>query len=628
MVEMIFDWSDSDDAGPSIWKHETEDLELAEPDGEVIEDVRDAIVPVALDVAVQVELRGLTGESAQYNWRRGEIERYFKEEKLYTVRLSDGAAVDVPHDKLAPLETGALRQDAWVRVMLGEAGYVDGVCEMWDVGSRRWMVRITGCWELHPVENRYLRLLKPDPNALHPSFCHPFFWPALSQSWGDRNNEETLLKLKRLEPIANSNAEGFAQRLKKLRARGRIMVLLARIQDPILKKFGMPTGQQGIEMCGFEMARRAKLDGSDSAALFFAKTMEGLGLAEMSTPEEAVAKMEKEAKIREMLERFAIAPPEILAPLTKAMALPADTTPDQLALQFSHLDWHAEAMARRQLEVARLSGEGGGEEHAHFQALRDSAAACLRDLFNRVLRPVEFYTSEAALWRCDWAQSLVEQRHAEALWGPLASLAGNPEKGFVVMDDALGGPLASAACSELARFESGDQLVTSNNLCNAGARYVWLDFGSEDSRRALPPALRELCVRLAGIPDALEKVGRSGADRSRVPQLRVDARVMAATYRPGAQYNVHRDSDGTNNARTLTVLLYLNPRAWSPGDGGELRVHRAVTNEQGAPRPNLNEFIDIAPFNGRMVVFRSRDVWHAVREPVQQRWALTLWVHA
>ena len=42
----------------------------------------------------------------------------------------------------------------------------------------------------------------------------------------------------------------------------------------------------------------------------------------------------------------------------------------------------------------------------------------------------------------------------------------------------------------------------------------------------------------------------------------------------------------------------------------------------------MDRFVDIAPLSGRIVMFRSRDVWHAVREPREQRWAMTLWVMA
>lgn len=50
--------------------------------------------------------------------------------------------------------------------------------------------------------------------------------------------------------------------------------------------------------------------------------------------------------------------------------------------------------------------------------------------------------------------------------------------------------------------------------------------------------------------------------------------------------------------------------------------------EESTTAPDHEIFTDVAPLSGRLVFFRSREVWHAVREPRQQRWALTLWVMA
>lgn len=105
---------------------------------------------------------------------------------------------------------------------------------------------------------------------------------------------------------------------------------------------------------------------------------------------------------------------------------------------------------------------------------------------------------------------------------------------------------------------------------------------------------------------------------------------MAATYRKGAEYHVHKDSyNGADNQRMVTVLLYLN-HEWQPGDGGELRAFKTAVGAGvgGTEAPDHGAFVDIAPLCGRLVMFPSRKTWHAVREPREQRWALTLWVMA
>ena len=79
----------------------------------------------------------------------------------------------------------------------------------------------------------------------------------------------------------------------------------------------------------------------------------------------------------------------------------------------------------------------------------------------------------------------------------------------------------------------------------------------------------------------------------------------------------------------VTCLLYLND--WRPEHHGELRLYASSGSDSAVPRaetPDLGRFVDVEPLAGRLVMFRSREVWHAVREPTQQRWALTLWVMA
>jgi len=151
---------------------------------------------------------------------------------------------------------------------------------------------------------------------------------------------------------------------------------------------------------------------------------------------------------------------------------------------------------------------------------------------------------------------------------------------------------------------------------------------TEEEKAQLSPALREICLLLAGLPFALNSRA-AVMDGVAAPNLRVHPHVMAATYKKGAEYHCHKDSyGGTDNHRIVSALLYLN-HEWSPGDGGELRVfaHQEGTSGQSS-KADEARYVDIAPLAGRLVIFRSREVWHAVREPRMQRWAPTLWVMA
>merc|ERR1712135_109312 len=91
--------------------------------------------------------------------------------------------------------------------------------------------------------------------------------------------------------------------------------------------------------------------------------------------------------------------------------------------------------------------------------------------------------------------------------------------------------------------------------------------GTEEMRHRLPPALRELCLLLGGLPSDLESTAAGCTDIA-MPSLRVHPHVMAATYKDDTEYHRHKDSyDGTDNQRMVTALLYL-PLVGAPATTG------------------------------------------------------------
>jgi hypothetical protein len=83
-------------------------------------------------------------------------------------------------------------------------------------------------------------------------------------------------------------------------------------------------------------------------------------------------------------------------------------------------------------------------------------------------------------------------------------------------------------------------------------------------------------------------------------------------------------------SRQLTCLLYLN-KDWVPEDGGQLRVftHPGVHIEKGDDPFSfwgVNGY-DINPTFGRMIIFRSEFVEHAVLPCFKERMALTFWIN-
>ena len=134
--------------------------------------------------------------------------------------------------------------------------------------------------------------------------------------------------------------------------------------------------------------------------------------------------------------------------------------------------------------------------------------------------------------------------------------------------------------------------------------------------RQRTPALLDAIQIIRGLPHALEKAGYRAATGHGA--LCVPGTVLLSAYPPGAHYERHLDCYGDDNARALTIILYANAPDWDGGrDGGALRAELCD-----------GRAVEVAPAGGRIVVFDSRRVWHAVLPASRLRFALTLWVYA
>jgi len=89
-----------------------------------------------------------------------------------------------------------------------------------------------------------------------------------------------------------------------------------------------------------------------------------------------------------------------------------------------------------------------------------------------------------------------------------------------------------------------------------------------------------------------------------------------ARYNEGQFYDRHIDQSPSKSQlhgeRVLSFVLYLNPN-WQPGDGGELCLF------------HKDPEIRIEPRWGRIALFRSDTVPHAVMKSQKERWSLTGW---
>jgi len=87
-------------------------------------------------------------------------------------------------------------------------------------------------------------------------------------------------------------------------------------------------------------------------------------------------------------------------------------------------------------------------------------------------------------------------------------------------------------------------------------------------------------------------------------------------YPVGTGYRKHLDQHRDSPHRRVSLVLYLNPE-WAQNDGGELAIY--------APDDESREVARILPRGGRLVLFRSEQIMHAVLPCQRPRRALTGW---
>jgi SM-20-related protein len=97
----------------------------------------------------------------------------------------------------------------------------------------------------------------------------------------------------------------------------------------------------------------------------------------------------------------------------------------------------------------------------------------------------------------------------------------------------------------------------------------------------------------------------------------VELEAHYARYLPGAAYARHLDRFRDDDARAISLVLYLNDD-WHSADGGELRLFEAP----GAREPALC----VLPRAGTLVVLRADAIEHEVALARRERWSVAAWL--
>jgi SM-20-related protein len=176
---------------------------------------------------------------------------------------------------------------------------------------------------------------------------------------------------------------------------------------------------------------------------------------------------------------------------------------------------------------------------------------------------------------------------------------------WAVLELSAGDPLLRAAGAEAREHAGASRLHPAatgraDDRRFAGLRgdsTLWLD------DPACGPAARELLAALDALRGELNRRLLLGLDS-------VEAHF--AHYPPGAGYARHRDRFRSDDARVLSLVVYLNPD-WSDDAGGALRLHLPE-----GPH-------DVAPRLGTVAIFLSETVEHEVLPAQQPRFSVAAW---
>lgn len=198
---------------------------------------------------------------------------------------------------------------------------------------------------------------------------------------------------------------------------------------------------------------------------------------------------------------------------------------------------------------------------------------------------------------------------APASWLDDADLDTLAEGGLIVSDAIVPAALALAAAGSARAWAEAGRL-TPAGVGRAGAKPPVEDVRGDRTAWLGPDVADPGLTPLRAWFEGLREVLRVGA---RLP-LR-HAEVQLAAYPPGAVYKRHLDAFRDDPARLVTAIVYLNPD-WHDGLGGHLRAW----TPDGEVR--------VAPKLGRLVVFRSDAVPHAVTAATAPRFAATAWYRA
>ncbi len=188
---------------------------------------------------------------------------------------------------------------------------------------------------------------------------------------------------------------------------------------------------------------------------------------------------------------------------------------------------------------------------------------------------------------------------------------GLAERGFAVVPDFLPRASALALRAEGERRFAAGELRAARVGRGAGAQRAPAIRGDEicwlDAAHATPPE-RTLLAALDALRLALNRELFLGL---------AELEAHYARYAPGAGYARHLDRFRDDDARAVSLVLYLNDD-WREADGGALRLFASPEATEPA--------LAVAPRLGTLVAMRAEAIPHEVAPARRERWSIAGWL--
>ncbi|KAG0170331.1 hypothetical protein DFQ30_002626 [Apophysomyces sp. BC1015] len=224
----------------------------------------------------------------------------------------------------------------------------------------------------------------------------------------------------------------------------------------------------------------------------------------------------------------------------------------------------------------------------------------------------EVNTTQSQAHCGDWHLHCLSCKAIEELYG----------HGWTVIDGLLDLDTLKGAREEAEQMREQDLFCQASNLKTDDEDPFRDVKARDDAIMWLDPASKTLPVNLQKIMTFFD--GPLHQDLATMIKLKGRTEYQLAYYHPdNARYERHRDAFPTDDPedthqRRVTAICYINPQ-WMPGDGGELKLFG---------RPDMAEPADrtISPLLGRIVLFLSGVVDHAVLPANKERFAVTAWM--